>query len=81
MPSVTKIRRGTTAGWTNADASGNHLAAGQLGYNKDTKELKVGDDSTAFADLPNIMAGVDPNIYKSTGVFFPSGGGTIQVNG
>lgn len=64
MPSVTKIRRGTTAGWTNADASGNHLAAGQLGYNKDTKELKVGTGATAFADLPRIIS--DPNLSGIT---------------
>lgn len=81
MPSVTKIRRGTTAGWTKLESSGKYLENGQLGYNKDTKELKIGTGATPFADLPNIMAGVDPNIYKSTGIFFPSGSSTIQVNG
>lgn len=70
MPSVTKIRRGTTAGWTKLESSGKYLENGQLGYNKDTKELKIGTGATPFADLPNIMAGVDPNIYTNTGVSY-----------
>ena len=70
MPSVTKIRRGTTAGWTKLESSGQYLENGQLGYNKDTKELKIGTGATPFADLPNIMAGVDPNIYTNTGVSY-----------
>ena len=69
MPSVTKIRRGTTAGWTKLESSGKYLENGQLGYNKDTKELKIGTGATPFADLPNIMAGVNINasgILKAT---------------
>ena len=73
MASVMKVMRGTTAGWNDKEAEGTRLGAGQIGYNKDTKELKVGDGTTLFASLPNINAGVDPNIYKSNGIHEPNG--------
>lgn len=73
MASVMKVMRGTTAGWNDKEAEGTRLGSGQIGYNKDTKELKVGDGTTLFASLPNINAGVDPNIYKSNGIHEPNG--------
>lgn len=50
MPAVTvmKFRRGTAAQWTSANPT---LAAGEPGFESDTKKLKIGDGSTAWTAL------------------------------
>lgn len=77
MASVMKVMRGTTAGWSAKEAEGIRLGSGQIGYNKDTKELKVGDGTTAFASLPNINAGANSNIYTNNGINFSGTSTTI----
>ncbi len=51
MPAITtiQIRRGTAAEWTSANPV---LAAGELGFEIDTKKLKGGDGVTSWSDLP-----------------------------
>lgn len=57
---VIKVRRNTAA---NAASSNPVLAAGEVGYETDTKRLKVGDGSTAWTSLPE--AGTDTYAQKS----------------
>lgn len=46
--SLIKLRRGTAAAWTSANPT---LAAGEPGYETDTKKLKIGDGTTAWGSL------------------------------
>lgn len=50
MPAITpiKVRRGTAAQWTTANPI---LALGEMGYETDTLQLKVGDGTSAWAAL------------------------------
>lgn len=50
MPAITvmKFRRGTASQWTSANPT---LAAGEPGFESDTKKLKIGDGSTAWISL------------------------------
>lgn len=56
MPAVTtiQIRRGTAAEWTSANPV---LAAGELGFEIDTKKLKGGDGVTSWSSLPYLTGG------------------------
>jgi hypothetical protein len=51
MPAKTtlKLRRDTAANWTSTNPT---LAAGEPGFETDTKRLKIGDGSTAWTSLP-----------------------------
>jgi hypothetical protein len=48
MPIKLQIRRGTAANWTSADPT---LLAGEIGYETDTGNFKVGDGTTAWTSL------------------------------
>jgi hypothetical protein len=48
MATEIRLRRGTAAAWTAANPT---LASGEVGYETDTRKLKVGDGSTAWASL------------------------------
>lgn len=48
-----KIRRDTSANWTDANPV---LADGELGYNKTTNRIKVGDGTTAYNSLSPLTA-------------------------
>lgn len=48
MPVILKIKRGTTAQWT---ASTTPLQAGELGYDTQTKTIKIGDGTTLWPAL------------------------------
>ncbi len=48
MPAVIQIKRGTASSWTSANTV---LAAGEIGFETDTKKMKVGDGSTAWTSL------------------------------
>jgi hypothetical protein len=56
MPVKTKIqiRRDTAANWTSTNPT---LAAGEQGYETDTKKLKIGDGSTAWTSLGYLTTG------------------------
>lgn len=51
----TRQRRGTAAQWTSANPI---LEDGEIGFESDTTNLKVGDGSTAWVDLPYVAEGV-----------------------
>lgn len=51
----TPVRSGTTAEWAASDAP--VLAAGEIGVNTTTGDMRIGDGSTAFASLP-LVGGV-----------------------
>lgn len=70
-----KLRRGTQSEW---DAANPVLAEGEQGYVTDTGEVRAGDGSTSFADLPPILSGtyaesadVIANVYRSGKYAFP----------
>ena len=48
MASVIQIKRGTASSWTAANPT---LAAGELGFETDTKNVKVGDGTTGWSSL------------------------------
>ena len=48
MPAVIQVKRGTASSWTSANTI---LAAGEIGFETDTRKFKVGDGSTAWSSL------------------------------
>jgi hypothetical protein len=48
MAAVIQVKRGTASSWTSANTI---LAAGEIGFETDTKKFKVGDGSTAWTSL------------------------------
>ena len=48
MSAVIQVKRGTASSWTSANTV---LAAGEIGFESDTKKMKVGDGSTAWTSL------------------------------
>lgn len=71
MSSTIQFKRGTAAGWTSANIV---LAAGEVGFETDTKKMKVGDGSTAWTSLAYI--GADGDITGVTAGSGLTGGGT-----
>ena len=49
-----QLKRGTSARWVEVNPV---LAAGEPGFEYDTKKLKIGDGTTAWCDLPYIGYG------------------------
>jgi hypothetical protein len=49
-----QVRRGTAAQWTTADPT---LASGEIGYETDTAEFKIGDGSSEWSALPYFDGG------------------------
>lgn len=71
MASVIQLKRGTAAAWTSANPV---LAAGEAGFETDTKKMKVGDGSTAWTSLAYIVTDGDiTSVTAGTGL---TGGGT-----
>lgn len=75
-------RRDTAANWTTANPV---LAAGEPGYETDTKKMKVGDGTTAWASLPYWVGGAAWTGGTASGYFAPAvvnvtDNGTITVN-
>jgi hypothetical protein len=66
MPNVTiQLRRDTAANWTSANPT---LASGELGYETDTGNFKIGNGSTAWASLsynPVSLAGTQTLTNKT----------------
>lgn len=48
MANIIQIRRDTAANWTSVNPT---LASGEIGFETDTKKLKVGDGSTAWTSV------------------------------
>ena len=71
MTSVIQIKRGTASSWTSANTV---LAAGEVGFETDTKKMKVGDGSTAWTSLSYTVTDGDiTGVTAGTGI---SGGGS-----
>ncbi|WP_026946189.1 hyaluronate lyase N-terminal domain-containing protein [Algoriphagus marincola] len=60
-----QLRRDKAAFWAQADPV---LAQGELAWSTDTGELKIGDGTTPWSELPNILAG--NNQSPSDGIVF-----------
>ena len=70
MSSIIQVKRGTAAGWTSANPT---LNAGEIGFESDTKKMKVGDGSTAWTSLTYTATDGDiSGVTAGTGL---SGGG------
>lgn len=66
-----QIRRGTASQWTSANPT---LAAGEWGFETDTKKGKIGDGATAWNSLAYVLGVGDiEGVTAGTGL---SGGGT-----
>ena len=71
MSSIIQVKRGTAAGWTSANPT---LNAGEIGFETDTKKMKVGDGSTAWTSLTYTATDGDiSGVTAGTGL---SGGGS-----
>jgi hypothetical protein len=71
MAAVIQVKRGSASSWTSANTV---LAAGEIGFETDTKKMKVGDGSTAWTSLGYATADGDiTGVTAGTGL---SGGGT-----
>jgi hypothetical protein len=70
MSSIIQIKRGTATAWTSANPT---LNAGEIGFESDTKKMKVGDGSTAWTSLAYTTTDGDiSGVTAGTGL---SGGG------
>lgn len=71
MSSIIQIKRGTATAWTSANPT---LNAGEIGFETDTKKMKVGDGSTAWTSLGYTTTDGDiSGVTAGTGL---SGGGS-----
>lgn len=71
MSSIIQIKRGTAAAWTSANPT---LNSGEMGFESDTKKMKVGDGSTAWTSLTYTATDGDiSGVTAGTGL---SGGGS-----
>lgn len=69
-----QMRRGTTTQWNAAAGTSNAiLAAGEIGVDTTSKQLKVGDGTTTWASLPFFNSGTITQVVAGTGL---TGGGT-----
>lgn len=71
MTSVIQIKRGTASAWTSLNPT---LLAGEVGFETDTKKMKVGDGTTAWTSLSYTATDGDiSGVTAGTGL---SGGGS-----
>jgi hypothetical protein len=71
MATVIQVKRGTASSWTSANTL---LAAGEIGFETDTRKTKVGDGSTAWNSLSYTVTDGDiTEVVAGTGL---SGGST-----
>lgn len=76
-------RRGTASQWTTANTI---LAAGEIGFETDTNQFKIGDGTTAWADLPyfknleDLGANLDDYVLVET-LGEPNGVATLDATG
>jgi len=76
MATRIKLRRDTSANWTSANPI---LAAGETGFEVDTRMMKLGDGTTRWADLKYAATGdmrmVNSNISSDTAISMSNGQG------
>ncbi len=73
MPTVIQIKRGTASSWTSANTI---LAAGEVGFETDTRKMKVGDGSTAWSSL-NYVDSI-PSQTGNSGKYLTTNGSTAS---
>lgn len=73
MPTVIQIKRGTASSWTSANTT---LANGEIGFETDTKKMKVGDGSTAWTSLSYIES--IPTQTGNSGKYLTTDGSTAS---
>jgi hypothetical protein len=71
MATVIQVKRGTASAWTSANTV---LTAGEIGFESDTKKMKVGDGSTAWTSL--VYTATDGDITAVVAGTGLSGGST-----
>lgn len=70
-------RRGTASQWTSANTI---LAPGEIGYETDTGKFKMGDGSTAWADLSYFKDASDLKLGQADGIATLDSNAQIPVN-
>lgn len=73
MAVLIQFRRGTASQWTGADPV---LAAGEFGFETDTRQFKIGDGTTEWSGLAYPATGTITGVTAGTGL---TGGGTSGV--
>ena len=79
MSTTFKVRRDTAANWTTANPT---LASGEPGYETDTRKIKYGDGTTAWATLPYLASATAPsaNTYAANAGVTISGHTAVYVS-
>jgi len=78
MAAVIQVKRGSASSWTSANTV---LAAGEIGYETDTKKMKVGDGSTAWNSLGyTITDGDITGVTAGTGLSGGGNSGAVTLN-
>ena len=72
-----RLRRDQAANWTSANPT---LAAGEAGFELDTRRIKIGDGATAWNDLSYVRTEFTISDDDSTSESFYSGR-TLNVKG
>jgi hypothetical protein len=78
MAAVIQVKRGTASSWTSANTV---LAAGEIGFETDTKKMKVGDGSTAWTSLAYTVTDGDiSGVTAGTGLSGGGSSGSVTVS-
>jgi hypothetical protein len=78
MAAVIQVKRGTASSWTSANTV---LAAGEIGFETDTKKMKVGDGSTAWNSLSYTVTDGDiSGVTAGTGLSGGGSSGSVTVS-
>lgn len=78
MAAVIQVKRGSASSWTSANTV---LAAGEIGFETDTKKMKVGDGSTAWTSLGYATTDGDiTGVTAGTGLTGGGNSGAVTLN-
>jgi len=72
-----QFRRGTASEWTTADPT---LAAGEFGFETDTRQFKIGDGSTVWSGLAYPATGTITEVVAGTGLTEGGTSGVVTLN-
>lgn len=78
MAAVIQVKRGSASSWTSANTV---LAAGEIGFETDTKKMKVGDGSTAWTSLAYTVTDGDiSGVTAGTGLTGGGNSGAVTLS-